>query len=74
MDNTSSHATFARIARYRIDTAKEAVNSRHSRATKCDAAHGPQKLLCIDRNNCSLRHLPRSFLDPVAKLAVIHGE
>jgi hypothetical protein len=63
-----------RFARRRIDTAKIAVDGRHSRATKGDAAHGPQKLLRIDRHDRPQGHYPRAFLDPVPQLAVIHGE
>ena len=49
-------------------------HGRHSRATKRDAAHGPQELLCIDPDDCSLGHCPRALLDTVAQLAVIHRE
>ena len=61
-----------RFARRRIDAAKRAVDRRHSRATKGNAADGPQKLLCIDSYDCSLGHCPRAGLNPVAQLAVIH--
>ena len=63
-----------RFARRRIDAAKIAVDGRHSRATKGDAAHGPQKLLCIDPDDRPQGHCPRALLDPVAQLAVIHRE
>jgi hypothetical protein len=44
------------------------------RATKGDAARGPQELLCIDPDDRPQGQCPRAFFDPVAQLAVIHRE
>lgn len=63
-----------RFARGRIDTAKIAIDGRHSRATKRDPAHGSQKLLCIDPDDRPQGHCPRALLDPVSQLAVKHRE